>query len=437
MNKFLSRTVAVVSVACTLLSVAGSWFAIPVDGGPERLTIAEPWITPYYRGAALLVAIIVLVAWWKGRPAASLTLAPIAVGLWLAALLIYPYCVMIWDPAISGEAARLEAEHRSLIWWGGDINTSLECRSVGALDKLYLTDPPHEINAMLMHEWQPSEWTLGRLPSMIDRLGYSTSYFEFIRWGWVSALAGGVLLLIWRSAPLGRLEARQSGRALATLVGAVGVASLLAWGWSFWAATKLASAAEHTAQGEYRDARNDLQSAADLLPVLRESTHFIIQTGLVEESLGEDTPAARLYRADVLAHSGRFQRADVIYEGLLIDSGAEHAVRREACRALVRAAVDALNAGRTNEATRRFEFILAAEPCNLKANYALQLACLRTGQYQELFALVERMDSIYGYFQFPNKQAVQFAAHATAGSAHYALGDPASAAVELREVLDR
>ena len=212
---------------------------------------------------------------------------------------------------------------------------------------------------------------------------------------------------------------------------------LFAWSWSFLAARKLAVAAEHTTRGEYREARDGLRMAAALLPVLSQDSYFIAQTGLVEDALGEQTPAARLYRANVLEQSGRLQRADFMYAQLAAEGPGGTPLRREACRGLLRAAIDDLNAGRNNEAMRCFESILAVDPCNLKALYGMQLACLHTGRYQTAVALASRIDAVYGCFQFLDKQAVQFASHTIALASDYEMGDANAAVVEARKVLDQ
>ena len=110
---------------------------------------------------------------------------------------------------------------------------------------------------------------------------------------------------------------------------------------------------------------------------------------------------------------------------------------REACRGLLRAAIDDLNAGRNNEAMHCFESILAVDPCNLKALYGMQLACLHTGRYQTAVALASRIDAVYGCFQFLDKQAVQFASHTMALASDYEMGDANAAVVEARKVLDQ
>jgi hypothetical protein len=123
-----------------------------------------------------------------------------------------------------------------------------------------------------------------------------------------------------------------------------------------------------------------------------------------------------------------------MYEQLIADADTPAAVRREACRAQLRSAIDALNAGRTNAAAEQLQKVLATEPCNLKANYALQFACLRSGRFEAVPPLAQRMEAVYRYFQFPSKLAVVSASYQNAIVAHAAQGNTRFAVASGRKV---
>jgi tetratricopeptide (TPR) repeat protein len=439
LKKTLVFIVAILGLACTLLSVFAPWFTIPVGTeisaatGKETLQIAQPWITPLYRGIALFGFIAMVILWFIGRHRAYMALA--AASVWFVAILFYPYCTMVWDPYIAGNAAWLEAQHMNLVWSGGDVSTSLEYRIVGALDELAMVDAPSTVNPTMMSDWQLSELNLARLPELVDRLGYSDKFFEFIRFGWIAALGGSVLLIIWMCAADGHIDINRGLWTLGALACIFLPACLFTWGWSMYAAGKLASAAEYTAKGQFAAAIGDLNRAAKIMPALREDTYFITQKGLLENALGRDTPEARLYHAGILERCSLYQQAEATYEQLLAELPARSPVRREACRAILRTTVNDMNAGRANAAARELEYVLAAEPCNLKANYTLQIAYLRCKRYSEIPRLVQRMDDIYNFFQYPNKYAVQYAAHCTAEAADYRRGDPNAAIMQIREIM--
>jgi tetratricopeptide (TPR) repeat protein len=316
-------------------------------------------------------------------------------------------------------------------------STSSESYSAGTMDRLCMTDTPQLVTPTLLRERQLAESSLAYLPDFVDRLGYSNKFFEFIRLGWIAALIGGVLLIVWTCSVPDGVDLRRVLRAAAISAAAFLAVCAFAWGWSFLAVAKLDRAAERTAGGEYREARRELQRAAALFPVLNQDTYFVLQTGLVEDALGEATLAARLYRASVLEQSGCRYQADLVCAQLMAESPDGSAVRREACRSLLRSAIDEVNAGRNNEAMNGFEAILAVDPCNLKAVYGMQLACLRAGHYQRAVALARRIDATYVYFQFPSRQATQFLSHMLATAADYGMGDADAAVVEARKVLEQ
>ena len=159
------------------------------------------------------------------------------------------------------------------------------------------------------------------------------------------------------------------------------------------------------------------------------------EVGLLEDGLGLDTPAARLYRADILAREGRLHQADAACERLMQELPARSPLRREACRVVLRSADDALNAGRANEAVRQLELVLTSDPCNLKAIYALEIAYYQTAQYEPIAGLAGRMDAVYRCFQFQSKESTKSSSHRTAMAAAHAAGNAESAVREFGKVI--
>jgi tetratricopeptide (TPR) repeat protein len=179
-----------------------------------------------------------------------------------------------------------------------------------------------------------------------------------------------------------------------------------------------------------------LQWAAAKHPSLQEDTYYVAQMGLLEEAIHRDTPAARLYRANLLERGSRYQQADEIYEHLLRESPADSPVRREAKRALLRSALNDLNVGQTDSAIRQLESLHNADTCNLKVNYLLQIAYLRSGRYEAVPPLVDQMDAIYKYFQYLNKQSIQYAAHDNAMIADCLRNDLDAAILQARKAVE-
>jgi hypothetical protein len=157
---------------------------------------------------------------------------------------------------------------------------------------------------------------------------------------------------------------------------------------------------------------------------------------LLEDALGLDTPAAGLYRAEILARTGRLHQSDAICERLMTVLPVRSPLRREACRVVLRSADDALNSGRGNEAVRQLELVLANDPCNIKAIYSLQIAYYQTSHYEPISRLAKRMDSVYRYFQFQSKQSTLSAAYRMAMAANHAQSDPDSAILEFGKAIN-
>jgi hypothetical protein len=100
-----------------------------------------------------------------------------------------------------------------------------------------------------------------------------------------------------------------------------------------------------------------------------------------------------------------------VYKALAAESPKGGAVHREAVRAILREGTHALNGGRYDSACEWLEFVLREEPCNLKANYALQLAYLRTDRLADVVWLVRRIEATYAHFQMPTKDIVLALSH--------------------------
>jgi len=121
--------------------------------------------------------------------------------------------------------------------------------------------------------------------------------------------------------------------------------------------------------------------------------------------LGMKTGEARLHEAQLLEGEGYSDQARGIYAELL-ESNSSASLKREVLKGLILSGVSAFNSGRYAVATEEFDTILFHDPLNLKANYALQLVYLRTGDLDKLRALAGQMDCIYSALNSPTKRPV-------------------------------
>jgi tetratricopeptide (TPR) repeat protein len=408
MNRILIGIVRVCGFGCLLLSAKKTWFALPVltagMSTTPTITAGEPWSTNWYQMVAVLVALASVGCWVFYSSRARLLVSLLVV--WLIVLLAFPWTVMIADCQTAARATWLQMQHENLTWLGGDLATSQASAAAGWKTRLYVVDTPRRLSMMNPPAWQPWDFALNRMPELFEWLGYTNTFCQFVRRGWFLAIAGTCLLLAATCLVHGTLDTKLARQALLILFFGCLVVCLAAWTPPFVAGRSLGEARRHTVRGHYEDALNSLRAATKRLPVLAEDTYYIAQVGLLEHHLRRHTPAAKLYHANLLEREGRFAEAERHCEQLLSSRQASAAVRREASRGLLRSAVHALNAGNDDLANRNLQFVLAAEPCNLKANYMLQLAALRSGQFERIRDLVEHLAHVYDYFCFPNKKAV-------------------------------
>ena len=265
---------------------------------------------------------------------------------------------------------------------------------------------------------------LGNLQLLMRALGYTDSFCQFFGVGWSVAIVAtlGLLLAAWSEE--GVIRPGRIKRSARFGLAAGFVCTLAALSPVLVVALKLAAAQEATARGEYESAASSLEDAASAFPLLNKDFVFTIQRGLVDWRLGRlDSPQARIYRAELYERQGQHSVAERDYRDIMMSSARGTSVHHEACLGLLRIGIVAFNAGLINRATELIETVLAQEPCNIKANFVLQLAYLRTSRRPELERLVKRVERIYARYQFPTKMLIVSFSHENAKLAAYLAGD--------------
>jgi hypothetical protein len=355
----------------------------------------------------------------------------------LSVQLFFPCFVMAWEPSMSAKANWLHIQHENLTWLGGDLCTNLEYSRKSWKDRIYLVDTPRQINVVRMPTSGLGAFQFGRMAVWFDTLGYSNRYCQFVKVGWIASLGGMSLLILGECLPGGRLSRRRVSLAATAFVGTFLVGVLTVGVPVIWAARSLERARRATALGMYDDARGHLRAAIKALPSLGEDTFYVAQTGLLDFRMGRlQTFEGRLFSANLLERQGRYSQAMQVYEALVEETPKNGAIHREALRAVLREATHAINGERFDDAIRWFELVLRDEPCNLKANFALQLAYLRNGQRADVERLVRRIELTYSYFQMPTKGIVLALSHENEMFAAIREGDTKAAfeyAVKVRK----
>jgi hypothetical protein len=169
-----------------------------------------------------------------------------------------------------------------------------------------------------------------------------------------------------------------------------------------------------------------LETATLLLPLLRENSDIVLERGVLEARLGRQTPAARFYRAKVLQSEGLLDEAEETFGSLLV-SEPDGAIRRESGRGVLRRGIRKLNAGEVGSAIQSLEAVLNADAANLKANYVLQLAYLRSVRFDSLRSLARTMRRTYGFFSSDLRLPILGTAQENVAYAAYLENDPMGA----------
>jgi tetratricopeptide (TPR) repeat protein len=252
---------------------------------------------------------------------------------------------------------------------------------------------------------------MGRLTDLCDWLGYTEAYCQFSRLGWYLALLGAFSVLV-SSCIAERPDQRRIGHVVRVVFFVAAAAAAFIWTISFWAAWHVRNAEACVRQARYDDALEQLERAQQLLPILHYDANLIAQRGCLYEEIGQsDRLEARLYRASTYERENRLIEANALYLALLGETAPNSPCQREACRAVLRDAIHALNSGSVGRAMEELHMVLQADPTSIKAIYVLQLACVRTGKRDELLELGGRLETVCLRFQHPLKDAVRSAGH--------------------------
>jgi hypothetical protein len=391
------------------------WMEVPdgfntkPDGKVTCTTIKPRSAIPFRVSCALFAVLMGFGHLWHRRT--SDRKAMLAASA-LSVQIFFPCVVMAWEPSISAQANWLHIQHENLTWLGGDLCTNLEYSRKSWKDSIYLVDTPRQINVVRMPSSGLGAFQLGRMAVWFDTMGYSNRYCQFVKVGWIASLLGMTLLIMSECLPVGRLSRRRAALAGVAGVGTFLVGVLLVAVPVVTATRALERSRRSTALGLYEEAARHLRDAIKALPALREDTFYVAQTGLLDFRMGRDlTFEGRLFRANLMERQGRYSQAMQVYRALVAETPKGGATHREALRSILREATHALNGERVDDAIIWFELVLRDEPCNLKANYALQLAYLRTDRRAEVEDLVRRIEATYAYFQMPTKEIVLGLSH--------------------------
>lgn len=427
---------SVAAVMAGMLLAAGlvlPWFQVPdaISSDVRKGFVVvgrEAPVTGLFKALCLAAVGIgaVRLARARGPVVGRIVIAKIAAAL-LVALLFFPHMVMVWCPVTSAKASWLHVQHESLTWFGGDVFGLPEIKDFAWKSRVYAADMLDQATAMNLPAWSPNAVPFGSLQDLFEWFGYSNPFCQFVCAGWGSAIMGCIVALIasFRTSNGADVAAiRASARAGAgVLVGAVTLA-LVPAAVCGWQLQRARSAIE---RGQIALGLDRIRTAVQVLPIAGQSSDLRLQEGLLEGRLGLLSPEVALYRAKLLEAHGASEEAVIVVASLLAPGASEGAVRREASRAMLRTGIRELNSGEVGAAIKSLESVLLVEPCNVKANYVLQLAYLRDARFESLRQLAARMRDTYRYFSTDTKLPILAATQENVAYAWYLEGDPGRA----------
>lgn len=391
-------------------AAATPWFSVPVApaGGADSwqdMIASTPNSTTMFQ-AMLIIGLILLLASWLWKFEWS-PLSTVIASLMLLIPLAYPYAVIIHSPQVSADATWLQMQHDNLTWLGGDIYLNAEHGSKGWRSKTYIVDTPRQLSAVKLPSWSPWELGLHRAEDLVLWLGYSQSFCQFAKRGWMLAILGAFMLMLATLKRQDSIElSRITGAAVIFTCVAL-VAAITGWSRPFLASHAIRDAAESSSQRNYSRADEQLQRAIVSMPVLSQDTYYISQRGKLDQKLERDSEYARLSKALDLERAGRHDQAFDQLQRLANSSDA--AIGRETTRAILRFAIQDYNSGRFERAQTRFTMVLKRNPCDVKLIYLLQLHAIRESNSTRAIELDEWMYVATSNFNFGTRKVIRAA----------------------------
>jgi hypothetical protein len=439
-----------IAFALLSLSFLLPWFRVPVSvrenlNGAYVAVFSEPASTIVFK---IFVLVVLFCACWTGyrrRLSGSTDWAtPITIsGCILLAVLgiAYPALTMQRCAAVSAHAGWLQAQNYSLILPFGDAYRAQEyahepgqplVNVAEVLPRAFEALPTPVVNSFLdMH--------LSRLEEIVMWLGLSPAFCQFAHRGWFCGLFGSLILTV-SFMQTGREEGACRGKVRLSpsvpLILACGAFLLCAVCLVpvVMAGRELTRARTAAAEGRLSESLHHLDLMEAWMPVLAYNTDVVYQRGWLEQKLGFNSEAAQLCSAIREEGEGFDSRAAQHYTEAL-DRNAYGPVRDEAYRGALRLAIKDFNAGLINRAAFRFQQLQEIDPTCLKANYALQLAYLRTFRKEELEREVARFEALYGCFQSLEKSGLIALAHRRTAELDFYFRDITKLGDEMRAAI--
>lgn len=434
MNQLVFSGVTLIGYAAVLFSSQRPWFSVPsaVDGNMNRViefVAFEPSCTQAFQFIMIVGISLLTLSSLKSRE--WNLLSNLTTCSMLAVVLVYPFFVMTYSPALTADAIWLQMQHDNLLWLGGDINLSAEAGNAFWGNKVYSVDIPRQIKIAPLPTHHFYETGIHHVSDVLNWFGYSDAFCQFSKRGWSMAACGWSMLIAGTLVTKGEVQFSRVGYSLVTLSLAFVSFSTYVVSVPFIVAGHIENAANLTRQRDYAAAIQSLELACQRMPALEHDTHWIAQRGSLESKLGAINAHAQLFQAIELERAGKY---DVAFEQLLmlVDSD-DSAIAREAIRAVQRFAIQDFNSGNTLSAAERLNIVLVKQPCNLKAIYLSQLGFLRQGRPLQVEAMSKWLNEAARHLSFNSKKILSATVHRYGAISSSQKNDAAAAWHSIRQ----
>jgi hypothetical protein len=425
LNCLLYRGSTLAGFLALFMAVRKPWFSVPIAPPKGASAVGEivdsvPGCTVWFQAIMAMGALWFAASWLMNR---QWTIISTLIASFLCLIpLSYPYFVMVRSPENSADAAWLQAQHDNLTWLGGDIYVNAEYANMGWKSKAYLIDIPKQLSVIDLPSWSPWEIGVHRCEDLMQWLGYSNAFCQFMGQGWAMAIVGGVFLFLASLQSQGKLIFHRASVALLLFSTVAVFAAIVGWSLPFQAAREIREAAELCSQQQYSESQKHLDRAVAWLPVLGQDTYYVAQRGILDREQGIESDFATLQKAIALEKGARYDQAFSLIEPLVESEFA--AVRREALRGIMRFAIQDYNCARFELSRERFELVLRHQPCNVKLIYVLQLQGIREARVDSVNLMRDRMIETSSRLNFGTKTVLRAASQQNAAIAAGLQGDP-------------
>jgi tetratricopeptide (TPR) repeat protein len=352
------------------------------------------------------------------------TFLSIVAQVCLLAVLLFPYLVMIYDPAHSLRAASL---YRQAVYINEQISLGFQWVQVdwmrGAkFDALYPTYWNYETFPLLhtplaifrvdhsdpifgslttnINGYDISPFQFSLIDSYLYGLGYSDIFFQFARAGYFRTALAGMLLML-STCLLEKDSIRWLGINLGCLIGLGGLLITFCFVSVLMTARILDKADTLAAQGQYGPAIYALEKAAKILPVLDSNLSFHYFRGQLYGLTHQPyEPDYHLFLGIQRVNDGLNENAMLAFrQALALDHGGHNLLSNIFAGFLLDQGIMAFNEGHFDIAVRQWQEALRVDPSHIATINHIAVAEIARGNTRSTRHYTDQVLDIQSYFQ--------------------------------------